>query len=242
MPPRLSSASLKAATPELRAQAAKALGEAPVKDPSRLIEALSDSSERVRFFAALSLGRLRVKEAFEPLLTLALYAADRNDPYLRHAAVVGLTGCASEQELLTLSGHALPAMRLSSLLALHRLRDTGVNRFLFDHTPEIRREAIRIIHDTPIEAARPALLAVVDELLQKRKLAGFSLHLASPHSFHLPTQWSGKRRPPAGHRKCFQGTPQRAQGSPPAFAAMDRSISCRSISRTSRSSPAPPSF
>ncbi|MGJ8725391.1 MAG: DUF7133 domain-containing protein [Roseibacillus sp.] len=158
---------LKSPDPELRAQAAKALGEAPVKDATRLIEALTDSSERVRFFAALSLGRLRVKEAFEPLLTLALHAGDRNDPYLRHAAVVGLTGCASEQELVTLSGHALPAMRLPTLLALHRLRHTGVNRFLFDHTPGIRHEAIRIIHDTPIEAARPALIAVVDELLQK---------------------------------------------------------------------------
>ena len=123
----------------------------------------------MRFFAALSLGRLRVKEAFEPLLALALHAGDRNDPYLRHAAVVGLTGCASEQELLTLSGHALPAVRLPTLLALRRLKNTGVNRFLFDHTPAIRHEAIRIIHDTPIEAARPALLEVVDELLEKEK-------------------------------------------------------------------------
>lgn len=158
---------LKSSDPELRAQAAKALGEAPVQDGSRLIDALSDSSDRVRFFAALSLGRLRIASAFEPLLNLALHAADRDDPYLRHAAVVGLTGCASEQQLLTLSGHALPEVRLPTLLALHRLRDPGVNRFLFDHTPRIRHEAIRIIHDTPIESARPALLEVLDELLQK---------------------------------------------------------------------------
>ncbi len=152
---------------ELRAQAAKALGEAPVQDASRLITALSDSSERVRFFAALSLGRLKVKEAFEPLLKLAITASDQNDPYLRHAAVVGLAGCASEQELLTLSGHALPGARLPSLLALYRRQHTGVSRFLFDHTPAIRHEAIRTIHDTPIESARPALLEVVDELLTK---------------------------------------------------------------------------
>lgn len=152
---------------ELRAQAAKGLGEASVKDATRLITALSDSSDRVRFFAALSLGRLGITEAFEPLLQLALKAGDQQDPYLRHAAVVGLAGCASEQELLTLSGHALPEMRLPALLALHRLRHVGVNRFLFDHTPAIRHEAIRIIHDTPIEPARPALAEVVDELLEK---------------------------------------------------------------------------
>ena len=160
---------LKSSDPELRAQAAKVLGEAPVQEPARLIEALTDSSERVRFFAALSLGRLRIADAFEPLLALALHAGDRNDPYLRHAAVVGLAGCATEQELLTLSGHALPAVRLPTLLALHRLKHVGVNRFLFDHTPAIRNEAIRIIHDTPIEAARPALIEVVDELLQKEE-------------------------------------------------------------------------
>lgn len=152
---------------ELRAQAAKGLGEAPVKDPTRLIAALNDSSDRVCFFAALSLGRLGIPAAFEPLLNLALHASDGKDPYLRHAAVVGLTGCASAQDLVTLSGHALPGMRLPALLALQRKRHVGTNRFLFDHTPAIRHEAIRIIHDTPIEAARPALMAVVDELLEK---------------------------------------------------------------------------
>ncbi|GHC46313.1 DUF7133 domain-containing protein [Roseibacillus persicicus] len=152
---------------ELRAQAAKGLGEAPVKDPARLIAALRDPSDRVSFFAALSLGRLGTPEAFDPLLNLALHASDANDPYLRHAAVVGLTGCASDQDLLSLSGHALPGMRLPALLALQRKGHVGTNRFLFDHTPAIRHEAIRIIHDTPIEAARPALMTVVDELLEK---------------------------------------------------------------------------
>lgn len=160
---------LKDENPEIRAQAAKTLGEAPVKNPTYLLDALKDSSLRVRFFAALSLGRLSIKEAFDPLLQLALQAEDNNDVYLRHAAVVGLAGCASEKQLQTLSGHALPPVRMLSLLALHRLKNAGISHFLFDHTPTIQYEAIRLIHDTPIEGARPALITILDEMLEKEK-------------------------------------------------------------------------
>lgn len=183
---------LKSSDLELRAQAAKALGEAPVKDASRLIEALDDPSPRVQFFAALSLSRLGIKEAFEPLLQLGLQAEENNDRYLRHAAASGLAGSTNEQELLSLSNHALPAMRMLSLLALHRLKNPGVNRFLFDHTSTIRHEAIRMIHDTPLEEARPALISVLDELLEKenasappliwRRLIHSAFRLSSPEN------------------------------------------------------------
>jgi quinoprotein glucose dehydrogenase len=155
--------------PELRAQAAKALGETTLLEPAPLIAALGDSSDRVAFFAALSLGRLRVAQAFQPLLALAIRAGDEDSPYLRHAAVVGLSGCASPDDLTSLSSHVLPPVRLAALLALRRLHDSGVSRFLFDFEPRIRREAIRIIHATPIESARLALVPVVDELMEKKE-------------------------------------------------------------------------
>jgi len=181
---------LKGGGPELRAQAAKALGEVPLKDPAPLIAALRDSSDRVRFFAAIALGRHHSAEAFQPLLTLAISAEDRQDPYLRHAAVVGLAGCVNPNELQSLAGHALPEMRLPALLALRHIGHTGVNRFLFDHTPFIRYNAIRAIHDTPIEGARPLLPSVIDELLENkvenvppmiwRRLIHSSFRLATP--------------------------------------------------------------
>ncbi|MBK1832460.1 hypothetical protein [Roseibacillus ishigakijimensis] len=181
--------------PELRAQAARALGEAPPSDPARLIAALSDPSDRVSFQAALSLGRLRVAEALQPLLTLALHAADQQDGELLQAAVIGLAGCAQELDLLGLSGHALPEMRLAVLLALHRLRHVGVNRFLFDHVPTIRLEAIRLIHDTPIESARPALMAVLDELLAKKDAnpAPAIWHRLLHSAYHLGTAENARR-------------------------------------------------
>lgn len=202
---------LKSSDPELRAQAAKALGEAPVKDAAALIEVLKDPSQRVRFFAALSLGRLGVSEAFQPLLSLAIAAGDLDDPYLRHAVAVGLSGCAPANELQTLSGHALPSVRLAALLALHRLGHPGVNRFLFDHTPAIRNDAIRIIHDTPIETARLALPDVVDELLVKkdptvppmiwRRLTHSLFRLATPANAKRLFQIASAEHLPLGERK-----------------------------------------
>lgn len=152
---------------ELRAQAAKGLGECALVNLEPLIGALGDASPRVAFFAALSLSRHRSPEAFLPLLTLAIRAGDEGDANLRHAAVVGLSGCAPAEELAALSGHALPQVRLAALLALRRLGHPAVQRFLFDFTPGIRREAIRIIHDTPVEPARLALMPVLDDLLAK---------------------------------------------------------------------------
>lgn len=153
---------------ELRAQAAKGLGECPLPNPAPLIAALNDPSHRVAFFAALSLARLGPREAFLPLLTLAIRAEDEGSHTLRHAAVVGLSGCASRAELSELASHALPQVRLAALLALRRLGDAGAQQFLFDFTLGIRREAIRIIHDLPIESARPALMPVLDDLLAKK--------------------------------------------------------------------------
>ena len=56
-----------------------------------LIGRLSDDSPRVRFFAAMALGKLGRSEAVGPLLELLRDNADK-DPYLRHAAVMGLVG------------------------------------------------------------------------------------------------------------------------------------------------------
>ncbi|MEM9081747.1 MAG: HEAT repeat domain-containing protein, partial [Verrucomicrobiota bacterium] len=142
---------------EYRAQAAKHLGESTLVKPDRLIAALKDESPRVQFFAALSLARLAKPQAFQPLLALAIHANDLNDPYLRHAATYALSRSATPNEIASLSGHALPEARLAALVALRHLRHPGVNRFLFDHNPAIRHEAIRIINDDSIEAARPAL-------------------------------------------------------------------------------------
>ena len=78
--------------PEVRAQAAKVLGESrEVSALDKLVGLLKDQSPRVRFFAALALGKLGRNEAVGPLLEMLRDNADK-DPYLRHAGVMGMVG------------------------------------------------------------------------------------------------------------------------------------------------------
>ena len=80
------------ADPEIRAQAAKVLGEAKESNAfAGLIRLLTDASPRVRLLAAIAVGKLGRSEAIGPLLAM-LRANGDQDPYLRHAGVMGLVG------------------------------------------------------------------------------------------------------------------------------------------------------
>ncbi|MES2792409.1 MAG: PVC-type heme-binding CxxCH protein [Planctomycetota bacterium] len=142
---------------EVRAQAAKVLGEAKVPGAvPLLIAALRDSSSRVRMQAALSLGHYGDPSAIRPLLTL-LEENNNVDPTLRHGAVMGLVGSNGEQELLAAANDGSPAARLGVLLAWRRLANPEIARFLNDTDPFLVDEAARAIHDLPIPTAMPAL-------------------------------------------------------------------------------------
>ncbi len=148
--------------PEIRAQSARALGEAPLQDPALLAHSLKDESNRVRFFAALSLGRLRAASTFNDLVVLLGENADR-DVYLRHAGVMGLLGAGDKSRIASLLDNPHRSIRLAAVLALRRLQSPALVKALFDKDPFIADEAIRAVHDVPIEDARPAVAALLDE-------------------------------------------------------------------------------
>lgn len=144
---------------EVRAQAAKVVGEGSVPSSSmRLIELLGDTSPRVRYFAALSLGKLRRRAAITPILAM-LRANSDADPYLRHAGVQALAGIGDVPGTLHAVSHgdATTAERLAVVVALRVLREPAVARFLTDAEPQIVDEAARAIYDAPIPAALPDL-------------------------------------------------------------------------------------
>ncbi len=148
---------------EVRAQAAKTLGEArfsPALSPLlKLI--LDDPSMRVRSLAAIAIGRLGKPVAFDTLTTL-LRSNDDNDPFVRHAAVMGLSGIKETSKLLAAASDSSPAVRRGILLALRRRESAEAARFLNDSDPTIVTEAARAIYDVPITAAMPALAAIAD--------------------------------------------------------------------------------
>ena len=115
---------------------------------------LTDPSPRVQFFAAIALGKLGRPQAVEPLLAMLRSSGDK-DPYLRHAGVMGLAGVGQDRGVDEAIHDESPAVRMGVLLALRRLRDPEIARFLDDPDPRLVLEAARAIHDVPIEPAMP---------------------------------------------------------------------------------------
>lgn len=142
---------------EIRAQAVKILGDSPsaARAGGRLLPRLSDPEPRVRLQAAIAAGKLRVREAVPALFALA--AAEWEKPHLRHAAITGLSGAATAEELAERNADTGVATRLAAVVALRRQESPLLARFLDDAEPVVAAEAARAIHDANVRAAWPAL-------------------------------------------------------------------------------------
>ena len=152
------------ADPEVRAQAAKMIGDVRyTAGGDKLIPLLADAAPRVQFFAAEALGRIAFKPAQAPIVAMLVQNADK-DVYLRHAGSVALASIGDGLALEALAQHESVAVRLAAVTALRRMRSAGVSRFLSDADERIVTDAARAINDDGgIEAALPALAAVLKE-------------------------------------------------------------------------------
>lgn len=161
-PPEADQLPLRDDDPRIRAQAAKAAGDlrlaaaVPV-----MIPMLGDPAPPVRFQAAIALGKIGAP-ASVPALVGLLTTNNGADPFLRHAGVMGLAGTASPAALAALANHPAAAVRIGAIVALRRLQSPEIAAYLQDPDPEVRREAIRAIHDDDaIPEALPALAALI---------------------------------------------------------------------------------
>lgn len=147
---------------EVRAQAAKVLGEARLVAASgALMRALGDESLRVRASAAMSLGRLRAREAHAPIVAM-LAENDGRDVFLRHAGVLALARLGERDATLLLATEPQTELRLCATLVLRRWRDPAIERMLSDSDDRVVAEAARAINDLPIPEARAGLLRLAE--------------------------------------------------------------------------------
>lgn len=153
---------LKNADHIVRGQAAQALGESTLTDGSPLLPLLQDPSLRVRALAAIALGRKPAPDGTSHLVALLEENNDR-DPYLRHAGIMGLTGNATPKEIISLASHTSAAVRRAAVIALRRLRNPEIVRFIADPDLHVSSEAIRAINDTGLFSVRAALAALLDD-------------------------------------------------------------------------------
>lgn len=149
---------------EVRAQSAKVLGDLRAKGAvPALIELLRDPEPRVRFFSAIALGKLETMEAVTPLMDM-LRENDDEDPYLRHAGVMGLVGCAGLQQLTAAVDDPSPAVRMAAVLTMRRHKLALAGYFLLDKDHAIVLEAARAVYDQPVsEVGIGALAELLDE-------------------------------------------------------------------------------
>ncbi len=149
--------------PEIRAQTAKVLGHARAAEAAEaLMPLVSDQDARVRYFSTIALGRMEHGAAM-PAIVSMLAADNEQDVYLRSAAVTAFEAIGDRAALNGLSTHQSRGVRLAAVVALRRLQDPGVARFLDDADPLVVTEAARAINDEGgILEALPALARVLE--------------------------------------------------------------------------------
>jgi quinoprotein glucose dehydrogenase len=146
---------------EVRAQAAKVLGDA--KFPGAyggLVKRLKDETDRVRFFAAMGVGKAGQAEGAAKVIEMLRENAD-HDTYVRHAGVMALQMINDKASLESAAKDESASVRLAALLVMRRNKDAAIARFLDDPAPLLVEEAARAINDEPFDAAMPQLAGIL---------------------------------------------------------------------------------
>lgn len=144
--------------PEIRAQAAKWIGDVRFKAAGdKLIPLLTDEYSRARFFAAEALGRIAYEPAINPIIEL-IQSNNDADEYIRHAGSLALARIGKPEPIVALSTHSSRAVRIAAVISLRRMQNAGIKNFLNDSDEFIVTEAARAINDDlSIVEALPAL-------------------------------------------------------------------------------------
>lgn len=170
---------------EVRAQAVRALEEAPLKgNDLPLGKLILDPSPRVRAFAAIAAARLGADKYLPEVLTLLKENADA-DPVLRHAGSFAIDHlCKDVAAFDAVAKDDNASVRLAAVIALRRRLDPSAARFVKDKSALVADEAIRAVHDLGLEAGRPAVAALIDDL-GSREWTTFMLRRLTHSAFRL---------------------------------------------------------
>jgi hypothetical protein len=182
---------LSQANDEIRRQTVKIIGDAATAGAksagARLIPLLEDASPRVRAIAGIALGKFQERTAVEPLFAFAARDA-AGSAVLRHAAVTGLTGCATPAELAARRTDPSVSVRLAAVVALRRLRAAEVASFLADADPLVGagsrrwRFTMNAVCPPRCPPSRPRLIAAPPTSSFARRAINAGLRLGTPEA------------------------------------------------------------
>jgi quinoprotein glucose dehydrogenase len=170
---------------EVRAQAVRALEEAPLKgNDLPLGKLILDPSLRVRSFAAIAAARLGADKYLPEVLAMLKENADA-DPIIRHAGSFAIDHlCKTAESFDAVAKDDNASVRLAAVITLRRRNDPTAARFVKDKSTVVADEAIRAVHDLAFEAGRPAVAALIDDL-GSREWTVFMLRRLTHSAFRL---------------------------------------------------------
>lgn len=197
---------LKDNDPEIRAQAAKWLGDIRYKEAgAALVPLLKDTASRARFFAAEALGRIAYAPAVQPLIAY-LEANNDVDAYQRHAGTLALSHIGEAAPLIALANSPSRALRIAAVVTLRRMSHPGITAFLNDKDEFVVTETARAINDDlSIKDALPALANLLvstsfkNEALIRRAINA-NLRVGTDSALHNLLTYAQKAGSPAPMR------------------------------------------
>ena len=197
---------LKDNDPEIRAQAAKWLGDIRYKEAGAvLVPLLKDTASRARFFAAEALGRIAYAPAVQPLIAY-LEANNDIDAYQRHAGALALSRIGQAEPLIALANSPSRALRIAAVVTLRRMSHPGITAFLNDKDEFIVTETARAINDDlSIKDALPALANLLTSTSFKnealiRRVINANLRVGTDSTLHNLLIYAQKAGSPAHMR------------------------------------------
>jgi len=178
---------LKDKDPEIRVQALRALADSSEAASGLPIgPLLEDESPRVRFFAAILVGKRKMITYYGAICDM-LAANDNKDVYLRHAGIYALQHMSANPAVLTsLVTSESSAVRLAAAVALRRLKNPSVALFIRDADPKVADEAIRAVCDLDMVNQRPFVAELLDTV-GSREWTPFMLRRLIHNSYRLGT-------------------------------------------------------
>lgn len=159
---------------EIRAQAAKVIGELGLKNAAPdLVRLLRDPNLRARYHATIALGKLKYTNSISPIAAM-LRKKDNQDFNLRHAVAFAFSRFA-KASVVKLASDEASTVRLAVLQSFRQNASPEIGIFLDDPDPQLRFEAIRAIHDLPIPDCLGDLADLIDSPIMSDAIVPFPI-------------------------------------------------------------------
>ncbi|MDZ4848856.1 MAG: PVC-type heme-binding CxxCH protein [Pirellulaceae bacterium] len=170
----------------------------------QIVELLGHSEPRVQVAAAMAAWRLHLDAALPATIALLEKNKDQ-DPILRHASIMAMTGIQDLDKIANLSTHPSESVRVAAVVALRKRNSDKLTVFLDDSSERVRLEATRALHDVPaLHAGLGKLAATIEKPTQNeailRRVLNAHFRLGTEQNMRALTSFAASSTRPTAMR------------------------------------------